>query len=207
MLTRIGCLLGAGLLASACVTTRAAAPVERPAHEVPPAPPRVVEAAPAPDLGGLEPIPDLPPEKPATPAAKPRPGNRDTAANKDPQKTEKPPEPVPPPVEPAAVVSPQPGAPQPGAPQPGAPPPLIRTPATADAAAAERQIRDTVTRARGSLKNVNFQGLTKELQKAYNDVKDFIERAEAAIKASNFELAKGLASNAEKLANELPRAK
>ena len=194
MLTRIGCLLGAGLLASACVTTRAAAPVERPALEVPPAPPRVVEAAPAPDLGGLEPIPDLPPEKPATPAAKPRPGNRDIAANKDPQKTEKPPEPVPPPVEPAALMPTQPAAP---------PPPLIRTPATADAAAAERQIRDSISKAQGSLKKVNFQGLTKELQKAYNDAKDFIERAEAAIKVSNFELAKGLASNAEKLASEL----
>jgi hypothetical protein len=193
MLTRIGCLLGAGLLASACVTTRAAAPVERPALEVPPAPPRVVEAAPAPDLGGLEPIPDLPPEKPSTPTAKPRPGNRDTAANKDPQKTEKPPEPVPAAVEPAAVV------PTP----PAAPPPLIRTPATADAAAAERQIRDSIAKAQGSLKKVHFQGLTRELQKAYNDAKDFIERAEAAIKVSNFELAKGLASNAEKLASEL----
>jgi hypothetical protein len=194
MLTRIGSLLGAGLLASACLTTRAATPIERPALEVPPVPPRVVEAAPAPDLGGLEPIADLPPERPATPTAKPRPGNRDTAANRDPQKTEKPPEPAPPAVEPAVAVSPQ----------PAVPPPLIRTPATADAAAAERQIRDTINRAQGSLKKVNFQGLTKELQKAYNDVKDFIERAEAAIKASNFELAKGLASNAEKLASELP---
>ena len=194
MFTRIGSLLGAGLLASACVTTRATTPIERPPLDVPPVPPRVVEPAPAPDLGGLEPIAELPPEKPAVPAAKPRPGNRETAANRDAQKTEKPVDPVPPPVEAAAAVPSQ----------PAPPPPFIRTPATADAAAAERQIRATIAKAQNTLKNVNFQGLTKELQKAYNDAKDFIERAEAAIKASNFELAKGLASNAEKLASELP---
>ena len=44
MFSRLGLLLAAGLLASACATTRAAAPVERPALEVPPVPPRIVEA-------------------------------------------------------------------------------------------------------------------------------------------------------------------
>ena len=53
------------------------------------------------------------------------------------------------------------------------------------------------------LNNINFQRLNGQRKKAYNEAKDFIERAEAAIKASNFELAKDLAGKAEKLANEL----
>ena len=81
--------------------------------------------------------------------------------------------------------------------------PLIRTPATADAAASERQIRDTMLSAQKGLSNVNFNGLSGQRKKDYNDAKDFIQRAEEAIKASNFELAKDLAGKAEKLANEL----
>ena len=65
MFSRLGSLLAAGLLASACATARADAPIERPALEVPPVPPRIVEPAPAPDLGNFEPVADLPPEKPA----------------------------------------------------------------------------------------------------------------------------------------------
>ena len=57
--------------------------------------------------------------------------------------------------------------------------------------------------AQKGLSNVNFDGLSGQRKKAYNEAKDFIERAEVAIKASNFELAKDLAGKAEKLANEL----
>ncbi len=195
MFSRLGSLLAAGLLASACATARAAAPIERPALEVPPVPPRIVEPAPAPDLGNFEPVADLPPEKPVPPAsAKPRPSSARETNNREPQKAEsKPPEPLP-------VVEPPPSAPPP-APAPAAP--LIRTPATADAAASERQIRDTMLSAQKGLSNVNFDGLSGPRKKAYNEAKDFIERAEVAIKASNFELAKDLAGKAEKLANEL----
>ena len=196
MFSRLGSLLAAGLLASACATARAAAPIERPALEVPPVPPRIVEPAPAPDLGNFEPVADLPPEKPAPPAsAKPRPPSARETNNREPQKAEsKPPEPLP-------VVEPPPTAPPPAPPTAAAP--LIRTPATADAAASERQIRDTMLSAQKGLSNVNFNGLSGQRKKAYNEAKDFIERAEVAIKASNFELAKDLAGKAEKLANEL----
>jgi len=191
MFSRLGILLAAGILASACATTRAAAPVERPALEVPPVPPRVIEAAPAPDLGSVEPVADLPPEKPIPAAsAKPRPSTpRDN--NRDAQKAEaKPPEPIPPVAEPPS-------------PPPQAAAPLIRTPAPADAAASERQIRDVIEKAKSGLGNVNFAGLSGPKKKAYNEAKDFIDGAEAAIRASNFELAKELAGKAEKLANEL----
>jgi hypothetical protein len=191
MTSRLACLLAAALLASACVTTRAAAPVERPALEVPPVPPRIIEPAPAPEATTPEPVGELPPEKPAPPPARPRPpvardGSKDTQKPADPKPVELPPAPVEQPPAPAQNTA-----------------PLIRTPATADAAAAERQIREALGRAQTGLKNINFQRLSEERKKAYNDVKDFIERAEAAIKASDFELAKGLASTAEKLTNEL----
>jgi len=200
MFSRLGSLLAAGLLASACATARAAAPIERPALEVPPVPPRIVEPAPPPDPGNFEPIADLPPEKPVPPAsAKPRPPSARETNNRDPQKAEsKPPEPLPVVVEPPPTATP----PAPPAP-PAAAAALIRTPATADAAASERQIRDTILSAQKGLSNVNFYGLSGPRKKAYNEAKDFIERAEVAIKASNFELGKDLAGKAEKLANEL----
>jgi hypothetical protein len=196
MLSRLGILLAAGLLASACATTRAAAPIERPALDVPPVPPRIVEAAPAPELGSLEPVADLPPEKPVPPTTtKPRPSGAREATNRDAQKPEaKPAEPLP------AVVEPPPPATPPQTPASA----VIRTPATAaDPAASERQIRDTMASAQKGLRNVDFTTLPGQRKKAYNEAKDFIERAEAALKTSNFELAKELAGKAEKLANEL----
>ena len=192
MNSQVACLLAALLLASACATTRATAPVERPPLDVPPVPPRIVEPSPRPETS-LEPVDDLPPEKPAPTTSRPRPpASRDPSRDTQKPIDAKPPEPAsPPPVE------------QPAAPPPNTAP-LIRTPATADAAAAERQIRETLGRAQARLNSINYQRLSGQLQKSYNDAKDFIDRAEAAIKASNFELAKGLASTAEKLANELP---
>jgi uncharacterized phage infection (PIP) family protein YhgE len=186
MNSRVACLLAASLLASACVTTRAATPVERPALEVPPVPPRIIEPAPTPETTP-EPVSDLPPEKPTPPAARPRPQPpRDTQKPADPKPVELPPAPVDQPPPPPPNVA-----------------PLLRTPATADPAVAERQIRDTLSKVQTGLNNVNFQRLSDGAKKAYNEVKDFMLGAEAAIKTSNFELGKELASKAEKLANEL----
>ena len=199
MFSRLGSLLAAGLLASACATTNAAAPVEHPPLEVPPVPPRVVEAAPAPEVGPYEPVADLPPEKPAAPTTtKPKPSTSREANSRDAQKPEaKPAEPLPQVVEP-------PPTPPPSAPPPAPASAVIRTPATAaDPAASDRQIRETMQSAQRGLNNVNFKTLTGQRQKAYNEAKDFIDRAEAALKTSNFELAKELAGKAEKLANEL----
>jgi hypothetical protein len=189
MNSRLACLLAATLLASACATTRAAAPVERPTLDVPPVPPRIIEPAPTPEASNPEPVNDLPPEKPTPPASRPRP-TRDTARD-----TQKPIDAKP--VElPPVVADPPPAPPQNAA-------PVLRTPATADAAAAERQIRDTLTKVQGVLNNINFQRLSDGAKKAYNEVKDFMLGAEAAIKASNFELGKDLAAKAEKMSNEL----
>jgi type IV secretory pathway VirB10-like protein len=190
MNSRVACLLAAMLLASACVTSRAAMPVERPPLEVPPVPPRIVEPAPAPETN-LEPVNELPPEKPATSAARAKPpAPRDTSRD-----TPKPPEPKPPETSPLPV-EPTPPAAASNAPQ-------VRTPATVDTAAAKQQVRQTLDKAQKRLDSIDYHRLNGDGQKNYNDAKAFMERAEAAIKASNFELAKGLASNAEKLANEI----
>lgn len=191
MTSRVACLLAATLLASACVTSRAAMPVERPPLEVPPVPPRIVEPAPAPETSALEPVSELPPEKPATSATRNKPPiSRDPSRDAQKPADPKPPETTPPPVEP-----PPPAAAS-NAPQ-------VRTPATVDTAAAKQQVRQTLDKAQKRLDSIDYQRLNGDGQKNYNDAKAFMERAEAAIKASNFELAKGLASNAEKLANEI----
>ena len=188
---RGACLLAATLLASACATSRAAAPVERPALEVPPVPPRIVEPAPPPETSAPEPVGDLPPEKPATSTTRAKP-----PVSRDPVRdTQKPPEAKP--AETPAPVEQPPAPPQNTGTQ-------IRTPATADAAAAEKVVRETISRARERLKNIDYQRLPEGAQKAYNEAKDFIDRAEVAVKTSNLDLAKGLASQAEKLAKELP---
>jgi outer membrane biosynthesis protein TonB len=185
---RLG-VLALALLAPACMTTRAATRVERPALDVPPPPPRVVEATPVP-----EPLPEpveIPPT-PVTPAptTKPRATPRDTSREtvKPEVKPETPPPPEPTPAQPAPST---------------APAPLLRTPATVDTAGAERLIRETLKRARDGLGSVNLTRLSGERKKAYNEANDFIERAEAAMKASNFELAKDLADKAEKFSKEL----
>lgn len=185
---RLGVVLILGSLASGCVTTRAQAPIERPTLDVPPAPPRLIEPAPVPEVvQQLEPVEELPPP-PVVPNL-PRRSPRDTAS-REPQKPEQKPEPP-------VVVEPPAPVPQP------LPAPALRTPATADAAAAEKQIRDTLGRAQDGLSKVDFQRLSELRKAAYNDAKNFIAQSETAIKDSNFELAKGLASTAEKLVKEL----
>lgn len=178
-----------GALAGGCLSTRAATPIERPALDVPPVPPRSVESPPLTAHTLPEPVPDLPPSTVETPTARPRPASARDVPAKETQKPELKPDADP--VEAAA--------------QPQSPPaaPVLRTPATADAVAAERQIRDTIARAQKALDGVNYQRLSDERKKAYDQAKDFIASAEATIKASNLELAKEYAEKAEKLAREL----
>ena len=192
---RLALLVLSSALASACVTTRAASrPVERPALEVPPAPPRVVEPAPVPEPE-LEPVNDVPPPPVTAPPPKPRATSpRDTS-----KETAKPADPKAAEVPPVQDPAPAPATP----PQAAAAPPLLRTQATADVAAAERQIKDSLTRTDGILKNIHYQRLSEDRKRAYDDIKALMERADAAVKISNFELAKGLSSTAEKLAKEL----
>jgi hypothetical protein len=174
---------------AACVTTRAATPATRPALEVPPVPPRVIEPAPAPPAPTPELVADLPPAP--APPPRPKPAGRETG----PRETAKP-EPKPP-ENPTAETIP---ATQPT--PPAAVPPL-RTARTADGAQVERQIRDILGRASSLLGRVNYQKLTPERRKAYDQAKQFGEGAELAIKDGKFEYALELAEKAETLAKEL----
>jgi hypothetical protein len=177
-------LLGWLAVASACAThAKAKAPVERPNLDVPPPPPRVVEAAPVPE-SAPDPVPDLPP--PPAPA-RPRPA-----------------QPRPQPAEPKPEAKPE-QAPPESATQ--APPanqmPQLRTPQTADGTEAEKTVRTTIDRARNVLNTVNFNPLSNERKKAYNDAKAFIQQAEDAAKQGNYVFAQSLANKAETLATEL----
>jgi outer membrane biosynthesis protein TonB len=170
-------------LAAGCMTTRAQTPIERPALVVPPPPPRVVETAPIPEPQA-ELVPDLPAEKVSSPPPKPRP-----SSPRELKETAKPEPPKPeaaPPAEPPA--------------QPPAP---LRTPATADAATAERRVRDIIQRTQAILNNVDYTRLPAPRQSAYEQAKDSMEGAEAALRDKAFDLARQMADKAEKLAREL----
>jgi hypothetical protein len=189
---RVAVVLMFGTLASGCsVATRAQVPIERPSLEVPPAPPRVIDPAPAPEIVQIEPVADLPP-----PPVDPKPQRRsprDLNNNREAQK----------PADAKPESSPAPEAPTAAAPQSTQPPPVLRTPATTDTAAAERRIREIVGRAGGMLQNIDYQRLNDQRKIAYEQAKSSIEGAEAALKDLSFELAQQLAEKAEKLAKEL----
>lgn len=189
---RLAVVLILGTLASGCsVATRAQAPIERVSLEVPPAPPRVIDPAPAPEIVQIEPVSDLPPP-PADPKP-PRRSPRDLNNNREAQKPADAKPEAPPVTEPPSAAAPQ--SPQ--------APPVLRTPATSDTAAAERRIRDIVGRAQGMLQNIDYQRLNDQRRIAYDQAKDSIDGAEAALKDLSFELAQQLAEKAEKLAKEL----
>ncbi len=186
---KVAVLLLLGAVASGCsVPLRSQAPIERPALDVPPAPPRVIDPAPVPEVAQLEPVSDLPP-----PPADPRPVRRSPKDinSRDTQKPEPKPE-APPVADPASSAVPA-----------QTTPPVLRTPATADTAAADRRIRDILGRAQVVLLNVDYQKLNEQRKGAYDQAKSSIEEAETALKESNFELAEQMAEKADKLAKEL----
>ena len=166
----------------ACASAQAKAPLESVPLEVPPVPPRVIDPAP------VEPPPiplveDLPPPSPSpTVPARPRPP-RDSSRT-----------------EPKGDARPDTPEPEP----PAAPaPPLVaplRTNTAATGPEAERQIRDTISRARSLLETVDARGLSADRKATYDSAKDSIARAEDALKASNMVLARSLADRAETFA-------
>ena len=81
--------------------------------------------------------------------------------------------------------------------------PQLRTPQTADGTEAERTVRATLERAKRLLGTVNYNPLSNERKKAYNDAKAFIQQAEDALKQSNYVFAQSLSTKAETLAIEL----
>jgi len=180
----------APIVAAGCASASAKTPVDRPALNVPPPPPRVIETTVELDP---EPVGDLPAAPTAPAPSKPSRTSRESTrtanandAKADAKPDAKPPDPVPPP-EPAPVT----------------PPVQLQTPQTADTSGAARNVQATIDRARSSLNSVNYGPLSNDRKKAYNDVKRFITQAEEAVKQANFVFAQAMANKAETLAKEL----
>jgi outer membrane biosynthesis protein TonB len=180
------------LLSGCAALSAKGKPTDLPALNVPPPPPRLIEAAPEPLP---EPVAELPTAPPSTTASRGTTRPPVTRPN-PPQPESKPadPKPVePPPPDPAPVA-------QPSAIAPAA---QLRTPQTADTSNAEKGVRTTLDRARGLLTTVNYGSLNNERKKAYDDSNRFIQQADAALKEGNFVFAQSLAGKAETLAKEL----
>ena len=170
---------------AACRTVQAKAPATRPALEVPPPPPRMIEPLPSAPVAPLEPVADLPPAPTTS-----RPKSTREVASRETAKPEPKPEPAPP-TEPAPPVTPPAATPQ----------PQIRTPA--DNSETARLVREMLDRTGKTLDNIDYQRLTPQRRDSYEDAKKFMREAEDAIKASNFSYALKLADKAETLAKEL----
>jgi hypothetical protein len=180
LLIAIGCLAGS----AACASAKAKSPSDRPNLEVPPVPPRVIEAKvvePPPP----EPVEELPPVAQMPPQKRPQPP-RDTA------KAESKP------------AEPPPATEQPAASAPVAPPvPQLRTPGTVDGAEATRQIHDVIERAKKGLGSIDYNRLSTERRNQYEQAKLMVTQSEDALKGANFEFARNLAEKADRLAKEL----
>ena len=184
--TRVSVLLALSVVGgTACLTTRAQTPADRPALDVPAPPERLVPQVPAPDpvAPPIEPVKDIP-VKPSSPTKPKPPAKPQESPTPETNKPETPPPADPPP------------AAQPATPQ-------LKLPETADTGIISRQIRDTVERTRRVLGQTQRAKLTAVRQKAYDDAQLFVKQAEDALNLNNVALAKELAEKAERLAKEI----
>jgi hypothetical protein len=178
------------LAAAACVHKPAKVVPEPPALDVPPAPPRVVQATPA-DEGAAPQVPDAGAQEGAS--AK-RPANRPGA-------------PQAPKAEPAKHDAGKPEA-APETAKAGAQPEVART-ATLETQLpggeneATRAIRGQLKKASDDLSHVDYGGLSRDGQSQYDAAKRFIDQAEQALKERNFVYASKLADKAATLASLL----
>ena len=191
-------LLGLAPLIGACASASAKAPADRPAMNVPPPPPRVIEPSPeALRSRGIEPAEPLPEPGSEVPPL------TNAGASRSPRVTAKPPAGEKPDPK-AGAADPVVAEPPPVAPPPApTPQPQLRTPQTADTSGAERNVHATVERASTMLGGVDYGPLSNDRKKAYNDAKGFIRQAEDAMKRGNLVFAQGVATKAETLAREL----
>ena len=169
--------------ASACTTARAAKPVERPALEVPPPPPRVIAPLPLPDLPAVDLVPELPTNNtPVSPRSK---------AKSERSEPKPDPKPETPPVDPPPAAPPAPAT------------PVLRIPEGGDTTQIQNQIKTSIGTTRAILEKTDYGPLKQPLKNAYDQAKNFVTAAEAALQSGNLMYAKETAEKAEKLAKEL----
>ena len=185
------CLLGILLAAaSGCAKAQARTVPEGPPLAVPEAPARVIVPAEEP-LPVVALVPEPPPAAAPRPPVRPpvrRPNGGNAAGSGAGIVGE--PEPATPPA--AASV-----------PVPAPQPPALRAAPFAAAAAAERGVRDTLTRAGRDLGRVDYGRLSAEGRVQYEQSKRFTEQAEQALRDRNLPFASTLADKAATLATEL----
>ena len=182
------CVLLAGL-SSACAAAQAKAPADRPALEVPPPPPRMIDAPPEAQPTSPDPVGEVPPASPVPPPkSRPAPSSRET-----PRTEPKPPE-TPPAEQPAAP---------PATPAPAPAVPQLRPPGAGSGPEAAKQVRDLIDRAQKGLNSVDYRHLNTAQQGQYNTAKLMLTNAEEHLKGSNFDIARELADKANRIATEL----
>jgi hypothetical protein len=174
------------LPAAGCASAQAKPATEPAALEVPPVPPRLIDSVPLPPPTSTAPVEQLPASTPPPVTQKPRPPARDRTEAKPDAKPDVPAEP-----DPAS------------APPPPAPVPPLRTGASANGPEADRQIREIINRANRLLEGVARTSLSEDRKANYDSAKDSIDRAEEALRASNFVLARSAAERAENIAKRL----
>ena len=155
--------LGSLAASGACASAQAKSPADRPALEVPPVPPRVIEAKPL-EARPPEPVEPLPPVAQLPP--RPRPAPRETA--KVEPKPQEPPHSADQPV--ASVAPPAPPLPQ------------LRTPGTVDGPEAMRQVTEIIARARRGLNSIHYGMLSVERRNQYDSAKLMVAESENALK-------------------------
>ncbi len=184
---RIGLLLLLGPLVAACASAQAKSAADRPTLEMPPVPPRVIEAAPV-EPSQPEPVPELP----TPPAPAPPPRARNPPATRETAKPD--PKPEPPPVELTATATP----PAPVLPQ-------LLTPGTPEGPEAARQVSVVIERATKTLQSIDYRKLSTARKAEYDSAQATIKQSENALKTGKFDIALNLAEKAEGIAKELRR--
>lgn len=179
----VGILVGViGLALAGCARARAVAPSEVPLLEAPPAPPRVVTPPGDSEARtGIEepgPVSDAPvPVSEAPVTSRPAPARPAPTAQSDRA-------PEAPPADEAPVRT-------------------LQTPASGSSA--ERDIRAELARATARLREVDYRGLTRDLQGQFDTAERFVQQAHEALGASNLVYAATLAEKAAEIAEALPR--
>lgn len=183
------CLLlcALALAATGCAKARAASAPDGPPLEVPEPPARVLGPLDDP-LPAAAAAPDAPPPAPARAPARP-PARRPAPAAAEAAPAE------PAPAAPAAVTPPAEAAP--------AETRELRAAPNANTAAAERKVRDLLTRAARDVNRIDYARLSADGKAQYDQSKRFSQQAEQALRDRNYVFAETLADKAATLAAEL----
>jgi hypothetical protein len=181
-------LLSLGVAAAGCFHASAKTVGDSPPLEMPPPPPRVVEAVEAP-----VPLPPFPlVEEPARQLVPP-------PARLPAPRAEAPPAPKP---EPPKVEA-QPPIDLPRIADEAPKPPALQTTPAGTERDVERAIREVISHANADLKRVNVRALNTQARTQFDTARRFIEQAEDALKKRNLEFAGKLADKAQGLAAQL----